>query len=102
MADILPVIQQNIQNKILEIRGERVMLDRDLALMYGVPTGRLNEQVKRNKGRLPEDFMFQLSVAEFKNWKSQFAISKSERMSIRKKPYVFTEQGVAMLFASNK
>ncbi len=86
-----------IENKILLLRGKKVMLDRDLARLYKVPTGRLNEQVKRNKERFPEDFMFQLSKEEFENWRSQIAISNSEKMAIRRKPYAFTEQGVAML-----
>ena len=71
------------------------MLDRDLAKLYKVPTGRLNEQVKRNIRRFPEDFMFRLTKEEFKNLKSQFAISSWG--GIRKLPYTFTEQGVAML-----
>ena len=68
---------QVIQSKIYEIRGSRIMLDRDLAGMYGVETRRLNEQVKRNLKRFPDDFMFQLSEQEFQDWKSQFAISNS-------------------------
>ncbi|MEI8086572.1 MAG: ORF6N domain-containing protein [Paludibacter sp.] len=86
---------QFIQNKIYLIRGLRVMLDRDLAEMYGVETRRLNEQIKRNMKRFPEDFMFQLTVAEFENLKSQFATSRWG--GTRKSPYVFTELGVAML-----
>ena len=86
-----------IEGKILLIRGKKVMLDRDLAELYGVPTKRLNEQVKRNIERFPEDFMFQLTKEEFENWKSQFATSNSEKMGLRKLPHVFTEQGVAML-----
>ena len=73
------------------------MLDRDLAMLYKVPTRRLNEQVKRNKERFPEDFMFQLTKEEFENWRSQIAMSNSEKMGIRRNPYAFTEQGVAML-----
>ena len=73
------------------------MLDRDLAELYGVETRRLNEQVKRNIERFPEDFMFQLTKEEFENWKSQFATSNSIVMGARKRPYAFTEQGVAML-----
>ena len=73
---------ENIENLIHVIRGKQVMLDRDLARLYGVETGRLNEQVKRNIERFPEDFMFQLSKDEFENWKSQFAISiPNENMS---------------------
>ncbi|MGH7240144.1 MAG: ORF6N domain-containing protein, partial [Candidatus Saccharimonadales bacterium] len=71
--------------------------DRDLAALYGVTTAALNQAVKRNAKRFPGDFMFQLSVEEMKNWMSQIVISKSERMGLRKRPLVFTEQGVAML-----
>jgi hypothetical protein len=106
-----------IQNKIHDIRGYRVMLDFDLAEMYGVETRRLNESVKRNLNRFPADFMFQLSLEEWQNLKSQFVISNdtntlqpfikgeslmsqfatSKRGGTRKLPFVFTEQGVAML-----
>jgi len=82
-------------NKIYLIRGQKIMLDRDLAVMYGVETRRLNEQVKRNKERFPQDFMFQLKMEEFENLKSQFATSSWG--GIRKLPLAFTEQGVAML-----
>jgi hypothetical protein len=81
--------------KIHIIRGQKVMLDRDLAEMYGVEVKRLNEAVKRNNTRFPEDFMFQISKAEWQNLKSQFATSSWG--GIRKLPYAFTEQGVAML-----
>ena len=93
----LPQAENIIAKKILTIRGKRVMLDRDLAVLYGVETKRLNESVKRNIRRFPEDFMFQLNEEEFINWKSQFATSKSDKMSIRKKPYAFTHNGIAML-----
>ena len=66
---------ENIENLIQVIRGKQVILDRDLARLYGVETRRLNEQVRRNIERFPEDFMFQLSKEEFENWKSQFATS---------------------------
>ena len=69
------------------------MFDRDLAELYEVKTKRLNEQVKRNIKRFPEDFMFQLNKEELENWKSQFAISNSIKMGLRKKPYAFTEHG---------
>jgi hypothetical protein len=98
---------QAIQNKIYEIRGQRVMLDFDLAEMYGVETRRLNEQVKRNIERFPEDFMFQLTKGELEilksqivissYWKSQNATSNFVKMGLRKLPYAFTENGVAML-----
>ena len=90
--DLIP-----IQNLIYEIRGHKVMLDSDLALLYGVPTFRLNEAVKRNIKRFPINFMFQLTKDEYNSLTSQFAISKSKRGGRRFMPYVFTEQGVAML-----
>ena len=86
-----------IQNKILVIRNQQVMIDRDIAELYGVETKRLNEQVKRNIERFPDEFCFQLNDNEFKNWKSQFATSNSDKMGLRKRPYAFTEHGVTML-----
>lgn len=73
------------------------MLDSDLAELYGVETRVLNQAVKRNLERFPEDFMFQLNDKEFENWKSQIVISNSQKMSLRKPPFAFTEQGVSML-----
>jgi len=84
---------QIIESKIFTIRGQQVMLDRDLAELYQVQTRRLNEQVKRNIERFPIDFMFQLTKKEFSDWKSQFATSNSEKMALRKLPYAFTEIG---------
>lgn len=92
MAEIM-----RIEIKIYTIRGGKVMLDRDLADLYQVPTRRLNEQVKRNISRFPEDFMFQLSQEELENWRSQIAISNSDKMGLRRPPYAFTELGVSML-----
>jgi hypothetical protein len=89
----------NIQNKIYTIRNAQVMVDRDLSELYGVETRRLNEQVKRNIQRFPEEFMFQMTNEEFENWKSQIATSNKEIMGLRKLPFVFTEQGVSMLSA---
>ncbi len=86
-----------IVNKIYEVRNQKVMLDSDLAELYGLSTGRLNEQVKRNLDRFPEDFMFQLSEEEFQSLTSQFAISKKGRGGRRTAPFVFTEHGVLML-----
>ena len=86
-----------IQNLIYEIRGQKVMLDSDLAVLYGVPTYRLNESVKRNPKRFPEDFMFQLTDYEWENLRSQIAISNKNRGGRRYTPFVFTEQGVSML-----
>jgi hypothetical protein len=82
-------------NKIYLIRNEKVMLDRDLAALYGVETKRLNEQVKRNMDRFPEDFMFRLTEVEFDNLKSQIATSSWGGR--RNLPFVFTEHGVLML-----
>ena len=86
-----------IQNKILDIRGQKVILDRDIAIMYGVETKVLKQAVKRNIERFPIDFMFELDAEEFENWRSQFVISKSDKMGLRYRPYAFTELGVAML-----
>ena len=110
-----------IQRKIYEIRGQKVILDRDLAALYQVETRVLNQAVKRNIERFPEDFMFQLTKEEVEilksqivtssdteflrsqnvtldeNWKSQFVTSNSIKMGVRKMPYAFTEHGVVML-----
>jgi len=88
-----------IENKIYTIRGQKVMLDRDLATLYDVETRILNQAVKRNEKRFPPDFMFQLTKIELEDWKSQNVISNSNQlnMGLRKLPYVFTEHGVAML-----
>ena len=92
-------IEKKIESEILVIRGQQVMIDRDLAELYGVETKRLNEQVRRNIERFPEEFCFQLNKEEFENWRSQFATSNSDKMGLRRPPYAFTEQGVAMLSA---
>lgn len=90
------IAPEKIENKILLIRDKRVMLDKDLSELYGVSTSRLNEQVKRNKERFPEDFMFQLTKDETSSLRSQNAILKRGQ-HIKYFPYAFTEQGVAML-----
>jgi hypothetical protein len=84
---------ERITGAILALRGHRVLLDNDLAAIYGVSTGRLNEAVKRNRERFPEDFMFQLTTAEYEALISQSAISKKGRGGRRKLPWVFTEHG---------
>lgn len=86
-----------IEKRIFVIRDRQVMLDEDLADLYGVETKRLIQQVKRNLKRFPEDFMFQLSKAEMEALRSQIATSNEGRGGRRYAPYVFTEQGVAML-----
>ena len=86
-----------IERKIYLIRGCKVMLDSHLAELYNVPTKRLNEAVKRNRGRFPDDFMFQLSEEELENLRSQIATSSAGHGGRRSPPYAFTEHGVAML-----
>jgi len=91
------IVQGEINSKIFILRGKQVMIDRDLAELYMVETKRLNEQVKRNLDRFPNDFMFQMTEKELENWKSQFATSNKEIMGLRKMPYAFTEEGIYML-----
>ena len=93
MKHLVP--QEVIVDKILLIRGKKVMIDRDLAKLYGVTTRRLNEQVRRNIKRFPTDFMFELTQKEFKGLRSQFVTSRWG--GTRYLPMAFTEQGVAML-----
>ena len=106
MSEIVP--HEVVENKIFMIRGHKVMLDKDLAMLYGVPTKRLNEQVRRNMNRFPEDFMFQLSSEELQSLRSQLAtlnehidaqrvMTSSRGKHAKYMPCVFTEQGVAML-----
>jgi hypothetical protein len=86
---------ERIERAILLIRGEEVLLDRDLAELYGVGTRVLVQAVKRNLRRFPADFMFQLSKEEFENWRSQFVMSNpGSKMGLRRWPYAFTEQGI--------
>ena len=93
---------QEIERYIYRIRGQHVMLDSDLANLYGVVTKRLNEQVQRNLRRFPEDFMFQLTLHETSSLRSHFATSNEGRGGRRYQPYVFTEEGVSMLSATLK
>ena len=86
-----------IMNQIYYIRGQKVMIDRDLAELYGVETKQLKRQVNRNTDRFPDDFMFEMTQNEFENWRSQFGTSNSDKMGLRYAPFCFTEQGVAML-----
>ncbi|MCX6783910.1 MAG: ORF6N domain-containing protein [candidate division WWE3 bacterium] len=94
---VLKVVQEQVISKILIIRNQRVILDRDLAVLYGVETKVLNQAVDRNQKRFPVDFMFKLSQKEIHNLKSQFVTSSLGWGGRRKQPRVFTEQGVAML-----
>ncbi len=93
MKSLVPI--EIIEKKILLIDGKKVMLDKDLAGLYGVSTGNLNKAVNRNKERFPEDFMVQLSLEEFNNLKFHFGTSSWG--GTRKPPRAFTEQGIAML-----
>ena len=86
-----------VMNKIYILRDMRIMVDRDLAELYGVETKRLKEAVRRNMQRFPSDFMFEMNDEEFRNWRTQFASSNSEVMGVRYHPFCFTEQGVTML-----
>ena len=88
---------ERIEGRIYLFRGKKVMVDRDLAQLYGVATKVLNQAVQRNLKRFPDDFMFQLSKDELNIWRSQIVTSNKERMGLRRSPFVFTEQGVAML-----
>jgi len=89
---------ERIERSILLIRGQKVLLDMDLAVLYGVDTRTLVQAVKRNIGRFPDDFMFQLTKPELDDWRSQFVMSNpGAKMGLRRPPYAFTEQGVAML-----
>ena len=86
-----------ITSKIYLIRGEKVMLDRDLAELYGVETKYLKRQVRRNLIRFPPDFMFELTEHELQLWRSQFGTFNSDKMGLRYLPYAFTETGIAQL-----
>ena len=95
MSDMLPI--ERIENRILLIRGKKVLLDRDIAELYGVQTKALKQAVRRNIARFPVDFMFELTKDEFSNWRSQFVTSNADNMGLRYAPMAFTEHGVAML-----
>lgn len=88
---------ERIQGMILQLRGQKVLLDRDLATLYGIETKALKRAVKRNGPRFPDDFMFVMTQGELTDWRRQFGASNSERMGLRYPPMAFTEQGVAML-----
>jgi ORF6N domain len=98
MDDQILLTEETISDKIYFIRNQKVMLDSDLAMLYGVETKRLNEQVKRNLSRFPEDFMFQLTENEHDSLRSQIATLKKGRGAHQKYlPFVFTEHGILML-----
>lgn len=83
MSSAISITDEDVINRIYLLRGKKVMLDRDLAEMYGVETRVLNQAVKRNLKRFPSDFMFQMRETEFLNWKSQFVISNNQKMGLR-------------------
>ena len=98
MSEIQPAFTLDaVAQHIFEVRGQRVMLDSDLAVLYGVETGALIQAVKRNQDRFPEDFIFQLSNEEWESLKSQIVIAKKGRGGRRSPPYAFTEHGALML-----
>ena len=94
-SGLIPI--ERIEKAIYLIRGEKVMLDRELAALYGVATKALKQAVRRNIDRFPEDFMFVLSATEFEDWRSQFVTSKADRKGLRYPPMAFTEHGILML-----
>ena len=97
MSKAIAITDYTVINKIYHIRDKKVMIDRDLAEMYGVETGQLKRQVKRNIDRFPDDFMFEMNKEELQNWRSHSGISNEDKMGLRYAPFCFTEQGVAML-----
>jgi hypothetical protein len=97
MSELSLLSEETISNKIYFIRNQKVMLDRDLAVLYGIETKVLKQAVKRNLSRFPKDFMFELTKSEFENWRSQFVTSNSDKMGLRYVPMAFTEHGVLML-----
>jgi diadenosine tetraphosphatase ApaH/serine/threonine PP2A family protein phosphatase len=93
----MAVLDEVIMNKIYLVRGQKVMIDRDLAELYGVETKVLKQAVRRNGSRFPADFLFEMNKKEFENWRSHFVTSKEDRQGLRYTPFCFTEQGVTML-----
>ena len=93
-----PILPDDVvMDKIYLVRGQKIMIDRDLAELYGVETKRLKEAVRRNISRFPDDFMFEMDKSELENWRTQNATSKEDRQGLRYAPFCFTEQGVTML-----
>jgi hypothetical protein len=90
----IAVAEEAIISKIYMVRGQKVMIDRDLAELYGVETKRLKEAVRRNINRFPPDFLFEMNKKEFEDWRTQNATSKEDKQGLRYAPFCFTEQGV--------
>jgi phage regulator Rha-like protein len=97
MAKVIALAEEAIISKIYLIRGQKVMLDRDLAELYGVETKVLKQAVRRNISRFPPDFLFEMTQKELEDWRSQFVTSKEDKQGLRYAPFCFTEQGVTML-----
>ena len=97
MSKAITITESIIESKIYFIRGQKVMMDSDLAEMYAVETKVLKQAVKRNMDKFPDDFMFEMSETELTNWRSHFVTSNSIKMGLRYKPFCFTEHGVLML-----
>ena len=95
--DIVTIPEEVIISKIYLVRGINIMLDLDLANLFGVETKQLKRSVRRNLDRFPQDFMFELSKQELANWRSQFGTSNREKMGVRRPTFAFTEHGVLML-----
>jgi len=93
----LLIPDERIIDKIYLIRNQKIMVDRDLAELYGVETKRLKEAVRRNSNRFPSDFMFEMNTAEFEAWKRERNLEDDDKMGLRYAPFCFTEQGVTML-----
>jgi len=97
MGDELAIPEEVIISKIYELRNLKVMIDRDLAELFGVETRVLKQAVRRNIERFPQDFMFEMTKEELETWRSQFVTSKGDKKGLRYAPFCFTEQGVTML-----
>lgn len=97
MSKSVAIPDEAVMNKIYLIRGHKVMLDRDLAELYGVETRALKQAVRRNSMRFPEDFMFEMNKEEFGQWREESVIGDADRQGLRYAPFCFTEQGVTML-----
>ena len=95
--DQITLPDEVVMTKIFIVRGQKVMIDRDLAELYGVETRVLKQAVRRNITRFPDDFMFEMTAEELSNWRSQFVTSISDKRGLRHAPFCFTEQGVTML-----
>ncbi|MGG9961201.1 ORF6N domain-containing protein [Ferruginibacter sp. SUN106] len=97
LSKSVAIADEIIMNKIYAVRGQKVMIDRDLAELYQVETKVLKQAVRRNIRRFPGDFMFEMNAKEFENWRSQNVTSKEDLQGLRYAPFCFTEQGVTML-----